>query len=73
MAREYAWSTEYTYNVFGADEHYEVTLYRSSKSGKNWKPVQSWAYSTFMMDRIAHNRAEKRIQKLKRVYGAVAI
>lgn len=31
MAREYAWSTDCTYNAFGADEHYEVTLNRSSK------------------------------------------
>jgi hypothetical protein len=73
MSSQYAWSTDYSYNVFGADEHYEVTLYRLNGKGTKWKPIQTWSYSTFMMERLAHNRAEKRISKLKRVYGAKAI
>jgi hypothetical protein len=73
MARKYAWSTDYSYNVFGANEHYEVTLYRLNSKGTKWKPVQTWSFGTFMMGSIAHARAEKRIQKLRRVYGAEAI
>jgi len=73
MARCYGWDTDYIYNVFGADEHLRVNLYKLSKSGKHWKPIASWTYSTFMASSIAHMRAERRIRKLRQTYNAEPI
>lgn len=73
MTARYGWDTEYTYNCFGANECYTVTLYKLNKSGTKWKPVQTWSYSTFLKSAIAHKRAELRIAKLKSTYNAEAI
>lgn len=73
MAQQYAWDMDYIYNIFGADEHVRVTLYRMNKSGTKWKPLNSWSYSTFLSSRIAHRRAEQKIQRLVKVYNAQAI
>jgi len=73
MGRRYGFDRDYTHNVFGADEHLRVTLFKLSKDGKRWVPVQDWSYSTFMQERIANARAERRIKKLRSVYGAEAI
>ena len=66
----YVWDTDYTYNVFNADEHFCVTLYRLTKKG-HYKEVNTWSYSTFMKSRIAHAQGERRIRKLAQTYGAV--
>lgn len=71
--RKYGWGTCYETNVFGADEHYTVTLYRLNKRGTTWKEIASWSYSTFMQNRLAHARAERRIRKLRNTYDAKAI
>lgn len=65
----YVWDTSYSYNVFGANEHYCVTLYRLTKKG-NYREVNTWSYSTFMKSRIAHAQAERRIRKITETYGA---
>lgn len=70
MGRKYGWDDDYDYNTFGADEHYVVTLYRLNRKGTKWKAVQSWRYSTFMASGIAHSRGERRIKKLRNIYGA---
>lgn len=72
---KYGFDTEYTYNAFHADEHYEVNLWRYTKKG-NWKLVDYWSYACgiFPFERsIAHARAERRIKKLRLVYGAEPI
>ncbi|MGW8431315.1 hypothetical protein ACWGJ9_09325 [Curtobacterium citreum] len=61
---KYTVHTWYTYNVFGADEHYNVGLYREGRF------INSWSYSTFMLSGLAYRRAEKRINALVRTYGA---
>lgn len=68
MNARYAWSARYSYNCFGADEHYEVTLYKLNSKGTKWKAVQSWSYSTFLKSKLAHSLAERRISKLRNIY-----
>ena len=70
--QQYGWDTDYIYNDFGANEQLRVTLYRLNEKGK-WKPVESWCYSTFLNSRLANRRAERRIMRLRTVYGAKAI
>ncbi|OZB88947.1 MAG: hypothetical protein B7X41_05435 [Microbacterium sp. 14-71-5] len=71
--REYAWSLDYDYNVFGADEHVVVTLWRLGRSKRKWRAIDRWRYSTFLTSSGAHRRAERRIRKLRQTYDAVAI
>lgn len=66
----YRWSMDYQYNVFDADEHVVVSLWRLNKKGSKYLCLNSWAYSTFFSNSIAHKRAEKRITKLRQVYDA---
>lgn len=73
MVQRYGWDMDYIYNVFGADEHVRVTLYRLKKDGTKWKPMNSWCYSTFLSSRLAHRRAEHRIARLRSTYNAEAI
>jgi hypothetical protein len=71
MAADYYFDTDYTYTVFGADEHLRVTLWREGK--KRMKAVDSWTFSTGIFDwqaTIAHSRADRRIAKLVANYGA---
>jgi hypothetical protein len=65
----YSIDTYYTYNVFGADEHYNVRLSRLKKNGK-YETINVWSYSTFMKERLAHSLAERKIRKLKATYDA---
>lgn len=67
----YFFSTKYSYNVFGADEHLNVILWKLTNQG--YKRISSWSYSTFMMKAIANRRAESRIMRLRNVYGAVPL
>jgi hypothetical protein len=67
----YYFSTGFTHNVFGADEHLSVVLWREGKT--KYKCVSSWEYSTFMMKALANRRAESRIARLKNIYGAVPL
>lgn len=73
MARRYGFDTSYVYNVFGADEHLCVRLWKMNKSGTKWKFLHSWDYSTFLSARVANRLAERRIAKLRAVYGAEPI
>lgn len=68
-AGDYYFSTSYSYNCFDADEHLCVNLWKEKKSGKR-KLVGEWAYSTFMKNSLANFRAESRIKRLRKVYGA---
>lgn len=68
---DYYFSTEYSYNVFGADEHLNVVLWK--EGNKNYKRINTWSYSTFMMNSLANRRAESRIKRLKNVYEAVPL
>jgi hypothetical protein len=61
---KYTIETWYSTNTFGADEHYNVGLYR------NRDLVNVWSYSTFISPSLAHSRAERKIRKLVRTYGA---
>ncbi|WIE80960.1 hypothetical protein [Curtobacterium sp. MCSS17_016] len=63
-SRKYTIKTWYSYNVFGADEHYCVGLYRDGKH------INTWSYSTFLSSSLAHRRAEKRIAALRHTYDA---
>lgn len=65
----YYFSTEYSYNVFGADEHLNVILWKLTSKG--YKRIDNWSYSTFMLKAIATRRAESRIMRLRNVYGAI--
>ena len=42
--KRYAVSVEEVYNCWGAWVATEVTLYKLSKKGKKWKPIDSWSY-----------------------------
>lgn len=66
---KYYFDTTYSYNVFGADEHIVVRLWRGT-SRKDCVRVGRWAYSTFMKERLANFMAERRITKLRLTYNA---
>lgn len=68
-AGEYFFSTGYTYNIFDADEHLCVYLFKEKKNGTH-KHLETWSYSTFMKSSLANYRAESRIKRLRAVYGA---
>lgn len=65
----YFFSTKYSYNCFGGDEHLNVILWKLTSKG--YKRISSWSYSTFMLKSIANHRAESRIMRLRNVYGAL--
>lgn len=67
----YFFSTKYSYNCFGADEHLNVILWKLTSTG--YKRINTWSFSTFMMAGIANRRAESRIMRLRNVYGAVPL
>ncbi|UDL16005.1 hypothetical protein QEH42_gp213 [Microbacterium phage Pumpernickel] len=67
---KYYYETDYIYNVFGADEHLVVSLWKETKNGKKVKWVAEWKWSTFLSDSWAWSRAEKRIRKLRATYDA---
>jgi len=60
----YSVSTWYAYNVFGADEHYCVGLFRGDKR------IDVWSYSTYFSRRRAHDKAERKIVQLRLAYDA---
>jgi hypothetical protein len=64
----YFFSTKYSYNCFGADEHLNVILWQLTTQG--YKRINTWSYSTFIAKAIANRRAESRIMRLRNVYGA---
>lgn len=68
MAKYYI-KRSYAYNVFGADEHLVISLYKDT--GKKYlKYVDSWAYSTFLSPRVAKSRGDAKIRSLRSTYGA---
>lgn len=67
----YFFSTKYSYNCFGADEHLNVILWQLTTKG--YKRINTWSYSTFMMQAIANRRAESRIMRLRNIYGAIPL
>jgi hypothetical protein len=67
--KRYWIDTNYSYNVFGADEHYVVYLMYGRK-GEEMKTINYWSYSTFMKERLAHALAERKIRKLRLTYDA---
>ena len=73
VARRYFFDTSYSYNVFGADEHLNVRLWRENKDRSAAKCIDSWSFATGIFaweSAIATRRAERRILKLRAVYGA---
>jgi hypothetical protein len=66
--KKYYIDTDYCYNSLGADERLVVFLVYGTKD--KYKTVNSWEYSTFLSNTLAHNRAERKIRKLKTTYGA---
>lgn len=71
-AGDYYFSTGYSYNIFDADEHLCVFLMREKKNG-GYKQLSVWSYSTFMQSSLANFRAESRIKRLRKVYGAIPL
>lgn len=67
----YFFSTKYSYNCFGADEHLNVILWQLTTKG--YKRINTWSFSTFMTAGLANRRAESRIMRLRNVYGAVPL
>jgi ribonuclease PH len=67
--KRYWIDTDYTYNVFQADEHYVVYLMYGCKNEK-MRVIGSWSYSTFTSERLAHLLAERKINKLRLTYDA---
>lgn len=67
----YFFSTNYSYNCFGADEHLNVILWKLTTKG--YKRINTWSFSTFLTAALANRRAESRIMRLRNVYGAVPL
>ena len=71
----FAFSTEYSYNIFHADEHSDVYLWQRNEHGA-WVRKDYWSYSCGIFPfqkAIAHSLADKRIRKLRELYGAIPI
>ena len=60
----YAVSSKFIYNIFGADEHIAVKLWRYNNTDGDYDLVQQWTYSTFLAHNLATTRARKKLMKL---------
>ena len=72
---QFAFSTEYSYNVFHADEHFDVYFWRKNEHGA-WVRQDYWSYACGIFPfqkALAHSLANKKIQKLRNLYDAVPI
>jgi len=75
MAKRYGFDTEYSYNIFDADEHFDVNLWVMTDNG-SWKRVDYWSYACGIFEfqrSIAHARAAKKIKTLRALYDAEPI
>lgn len=68
---QYFYNIEHVCNVFGADEHIRVSLWKERKTDYKW--INSWNYSTFLSSAWANARAESRIRKLRETYDAKSL
>ena len=66
--KRYYVTTNYSYNVFGANEQLNVFLVYGTRN--SFDTINSWSYGTFMKERLASAMAERKIMKLKKVYSA---
>ena len=71
--KRYAVSIEKVYNCFDAWVETEVILYKLSKSGKKWKPIDSWSYDAIFSRRFSEIRASSKARSLMLEYRACLI
>ncbi len=71
--KRYAVSVEKVYNCFDAWIETEVILYRLSKSGKKWKPIDSWSYDAIFSRRLSEILANNKARSLRLKYRACSI
>ena len=71
--KRYAVSIEKVYNCFDAWIETEVILYRLSKSGKKWKPIDSWSYDAIFSRRLSEILANNKARSLRLKYRACSI
>ncbi len=70
MKHRYAVKIEKGFNIWDAWITTDVILYRLSKNGKKWKPIDYWSYDALISRRLSEWRAENKAKHLIRTYKA---
>lgn len=69
----YAVSIKRSYNLFGAWLTTDVTLYKLSKNGEEWVPINCWSYDTILSCKLSLYLARRKARELMLEYNACRI
>ena len=73
MAREHSYGVEVRrmLNCFDAWAATETVLYVENE--RRWRPVRRWEYDALLSRTLSEARAERKVRRLMRTYGAVML
>lgn len=69
MSRDIVYSISRFYNVFGADEHIEVSLWQQNSKKTKWHEIESHTYAMGLTG-VGKHLADRKIRQWIRDYGA---